>query len=489
MPFDMPISGLALNRTAPAPLHRQLFDQLAAMILSGDMPLGSDLPSTRALATTLGVSRNTVSWAYERLMSERYIATRQGAPARVALKIAPPDRSRPVEPPHAPPPRTALHRAGELRNAHQTHRPTVPRGSFWPFVPDLRPFPFACWQRLLARRIHGGCREDMTYDRPAGLPDLRALVAEHLRLGRGIRCRPEQVIITHGGQAAIDLIFRLVLRPGDRAWVEEPGYTGAVAAARAAGATTIPLYVSPETGWDMSAPQGPAPRAVYVTPGCQQPYCRVMPADQREWLVDYVHRHDAWIIEDDFDNDFFPSPVAAPSVQSLDGGARTFHVGTFSKTMFPALRIGYAVVPEGFVTSAVDAVYVAGHSAGLAMQGALCDFILQGHFARHTARMRRLYAERKAHLLTLLHQQLADWLVPAPGPVGLALPALMRADMEDIRPCAAAQARGLRIPGISSRYHHGPGRHGMLLGFCAMTPEEMTANMAILRDSLSVAET
>ncbi|MCJ8141237.1 PLP-dependent aminotransferase family protein [Falsirhodobacter halotolerans] len=483
MPLEMTTFGLALDRRSRAPLHQQVFDAMAGAIRAGGLPHGADLPSTRALALSLGVSRNTVSWAYERLVSDRYIVTRQGAPARVTRPVPPPAPAPAALPPVAPP-ATSLDRAGQLLRGPRSARTPLARPSFQPFVPDPRPFPFVQWQRLVSRRIPASCREDMTQDHPAGLPALRALIAEALRTSRGVHCRPDQVIVTHGGQAARDLVFRLILRPGDRLWMEEPADPAARAAAIAAGAVSVPLPVCPDAGWDLDAPPQPAPQAIHVTPACHQPFCRVMPADQRHRLVDYARRHDAWIVEDDFDTDFQPSLTTLPAIQAIDGGARSFHVGSFSRTMFPGLQIGYAVVPPVFAAAAVDALCVAGHSASLPMQGALHDFIAQGHFARHVARMRRLYAARKAHLLHLVQRDLSNWLIPAPGPVGLALPTRMRDGLDDGAPCAAAQMRGLRIPALSGYFHHGSARQGMILGFCTMTPEEMAANVAILRACL-----
>ena len=252
---------------------------------------------------------------------------------------------------------------------------------------------------------------------PPATPPLKAAIARHLETSRGVSCDPEQIVITGGAQAAFDVLARLLLNPEDAVWMEEPGYPGAQGSFVAAGAKLVPLRVGP-TGWDLRPPSEPI-RLIYVTPSCQCPLGVTMRMEQRFQLIDIARQNDAWILEDDFDGEYRFSGRPVPAMQGNDPSGRTIYVGTFSKTIFPSLRLGFMVLPRRLAEAAQRAMFLTGHSPPLILQGGLADFISEGHFATHLARIRRIFAKRREMFQHHCAGFLGAWLKPVGSESGI----------------------------------------------------------------------
>ena len=398
------------------PLFRQIYTRLRDAVLDGTLPGGHRLPSARTLAGDLGVSRNTVEAAFSQLVAEGFVTRRVGAGSYVARAVPEPDR-RPRRPRGAPnaaartavpaPPPALSARGRLLATAGAGVEAASPR-VFAPCVPSLEDFPVQTWNRLVARRARRAGHELLSKADPAGYRPLREAVAAHLGAARGVRCEWRQVVVLTSTQQAMDLAARLALDPGDQAWIEDPGYLGARAALRAAGAQTVPVPVDAE-GLDVSAGEALAPRArlAYVTPSHQYPLGATLSLARRLQLLNWAGRAGAWILEDDYDSEFRFAGRPLAAVQGLDTEGRVLYAGTFNKVMFPSLRLAYLVVPPALVDAFVAARALSDGCPPALTQAALADFIEQGHFAAHVRRMRAIYQERRDALRESAERHLA----------------------------------------------------------------------------------
>ena len=475
-----PLDALALDHAVALPLHRQLYDQLRALILRRTLAPLTALPSTRAMAVDLGVARNTVITAYEQLAAEGYLTASQGARACVA------------DLPRQPVPMRTTHPADPLAGLSERGRAMVdqPRqasfpghAAFHPGTPDIQHFPFSIWGRLLLDRVRPGGEDLFGYHYIAGHPGLRAAIAGYLGASRGVNCDPEQIIVTTGAQAALDLLARLLLDPGDTVWMEEPGYLGAQSAFLAAGARLHPLHVGND-GWRLDDAI-PAARLVYLTPSCQCPLGLTMRVEQRLKVLEIAQRIGAWVIEDDFDSEYRFGGKPIPAMQGTDATGRVIYVGTFAKTLFPSLRIGFMVMPAGLAPRVKQAINTTGQFAPLTLQATLAEFIQCGHFARHLRRMRRLYARRRGLFMHHCGAQLADWLTPLPGNAGIQTAWLLDGGWNDQALAEAAKLRQVNVAPLSVHYRHGAPRNGVILGYAALSESMMMAGLRELRDVLA----
>jgi GntR family transcriptional regulator / MocR family aminotransferase len=518
VPLDLP--ALALDHAAATPLFRQLYDRLRAAILAGQLAPGARLPSSRSLAGDLGVSRNTVLGAFDQLVAEGYLVGRVGSGTRVAptlpetLLHAPGPRV-PVSPER--PPAAAPHTAASLgavpcaagaaapspamasspAAAHSAAVAGLPRRgpsrrgallaatpvavaralpptarAFRAGLPGLDAFPFALWARLVARRARRLAATSglLDYADPAGYRPLREAIAAHLGATRAVRCEPEQVLVVAGSQHGLDLAARVLLDPGDRVWIEDPGYLGARGALVGAGARLVPVPVDDE-GLSVSAGERLAPdaRLAYVTPSHQYPLGVAMSLARRLALLDWAGRADAWLLEDDYDSTYRYAGRPLAALQGLDRDGRVVYLGTFSKVLFPGLRLGYVVVPPDLVEAFAAARALVDRHPPALDQLVLADFMAEGHFGRHLRRTRALYAERQATLVEEAGRHLDGRLEVAPAEAGMHLVGWLPAGHDDRHASARAAALGLDVQPLS-RYVAASPSH-----FAAASPARFAA--------------
>lgn len=470
---------VGLDRDCTVPLHRQLYEGLRGEILSGRLPAGSRLPSIRSLVREFGISRNTVTGALSQLSAEGYLEARVGSGTYVARSMPDellragkhserldgrtptpgPSRRRPEKSPHE----RLLSRRGSLLattsvgSAVRSCGPPAPFAAFAPAVPDVGVFPHRTWGRIAGRLWRRPPEDLLRYGAPAGYRPLREAIAEHLRASRAVDCSWERVIVVSGSQQALDLCARLLLDPGDEAWIEDPCYLGARAALSANGARTVPVPVDGE-GLDVSAGEEKAPdaRLACVTPSHQYPSGATMSVGRRLALLEWSSRAGAWVLEDDYDGEFRYSGRPLPSLQGLDERGRVLYLGTFSKSLFPALRLGYLVVPENLVDAFANAKALSDRHAPAVEQAILAEFVSEGHFGRHLRKTRKLYAERQAALVGAAGEELAGLLE-------------------------------VRAPSLSAHRLSESGHPGLVLGYAAF--EEQTIRRGVRRLAEALRET
>ncbi len=484
---------IILDQNAPAPLYRQLYERLRGSILAGQLEVGARLPSTRVLASELGVSRNTTALAYELLLLEGYIESRVGDGTRVARLQAGQlfqgtrnaKDQHPTDTPGTPP--AVLARRGQLLlntpypeefYANQTRAGT---SLFLVGQPDVAYFPYETWARLVARHARRSLQAVSLYQNTQGYSPLRAAIAAHIGMTRGVHCSPEQIILTAGAQGALDLVARVLLDPGDLAWVEDPGYSGARGALLAAGARLVPLPID-EEGIDVAAGRQLCrdARLVIVTPSHQFPTGVTMSLSRRLALLEWGRETQAWIVEDDYDSEYRFSGRPLEALQGLDSAGRVLYIGTFSKVLFPSLRLGYLVAPSELLKGFSATRRLIDVHLPLLEQMALADFIAEGHFARHLRKMRLLYFERRNALVDALTRELGDILDVAVPEAGMHLVAWLPSGMSAQTATQRASARGLHILPISQFSLRPLQRDGLMLGFASASSQELRAGVQTL---------
>ena len=489
-----PFAAVSLDEASPVPLYRQLYDELRGAILGGRLGPGSRLPSTRDLAADLGVSRNTVTNAFLQLWAEGYLEGKVGSGTYVSRSL--PDdllRARPNAAREAPRvPASArvdrgLSRRGELLAATPATA-TVRRGrprAFRSGVPALDAFPSETWARLEARCWRGAPQSLLGYGDPAGYRPLREAIAGYLGAVRAASCSWEQVVVVSGSQQALDLCARVLLDPGDPAWVEDPCYPAARGALVGSGARLMPVRVDGE-GLDVAAGEARAvdARLAYITPSHQYPLGVTMSLARRLALLDWANRSGAWILEDDYDSEYRYSGRPLSSLQGLDDGGRVLYLGTFSKVLSPALRLGYLVVPPDLVDAFAAARALVDRHSPLMEQAVLAEFMTEGHFARHLRRMRLLYAERRDALVEEVERGLAGLIEVGPAEAGLHLVGWLPEGTDDHKASRRAAARGVEAAPLAAYRIEAPQRPGLLLGYAAVDEEEIREGARQLAEAL-----
>ena len=479
-----------LDRSARESLTQQIYARVRELIVCGRVAPGAQIPSTRALAAELGVSRNTVVAAFEQLWSEGYLRGKVGAGSFVASQLpeiltdAPRARPRVVRTIAGGRGVSSASRAMSATGS-QLGNGFSPR-AFALGVPAVEEFPHAIWSRLVAKRWRRAARSFMSYGSAAGLGALRSAVADYLVTSRGVRCDASNVFIVSGSQQALDVIARVLLDIGDPVWMEEPGYLGARAAFAGAGGSIVPVPVD-EEGLDVAAAVAlePAPKAVYVTPSHQFPLGKTMSMSRRRELIDFAARADAWIIEDDYDSEFRYEGRPLSAIQGLDEEGRTVYVGTFSKVLLPGLRLGYVVVPPELVEPVHAARAVGGLHASLVDQAVVADFMNEGHHARHIRRMRGIYAERRDILVEALAREMGG-LVEVSTPVaGVHLVAHLCDGRSDVDATSAAQRAGIVTVPLSESYYAKPLLSGLVLGYAGTSAQHIPRAVERLAKALS----
>lgn len=496
------VPAISLDENSQVPLYEQIYAALRDDIVRGGLPANTRLASSRTLGTELAVSRFTIVAAIDRLLDEGYLVSRSRSGTFVAQTL--PERSMRARPgagqsQMAPrPARTArLSERGRALGAVVITGPRPQDGPhpFHPRRPALDLFPSAIWTRLIARRWRSARPRDLDYGDPAGHPLLREAIAGHISVTRGLRCEAAHVIVTSGAQQAFDMLFRILLDPGDRVWMEEPGYLDIRAALVGAGASLVPIPVD-AAGLNVAAGMERAPdaRLAVVSPSHQYPTGATLSAARRAELLDWAHATGAWIVEDDYDSYFRYRGRPVPALQRFDcdgaegGASRVVYVGTFSKTMFPALRLGFCVVPEALVDAASNARAVASRNAPFVDQATLAQFILDGHYDRHLRRARLVYQERYEAMHSAFRRELHGVLHLASAAAGTHVLGWFEAGTRRARTSVsyvprisrAAEEEGLVAFPVSRYCLARPKRDGFVLGYGGVSPRQIAAGAAAL---------
>jgi GntR family transcriptional regulator/MocR family aminotransferase len=474
-PFDL----VVVDRNHDKPLYQQLYAVLRNMIETHALPSGMEVPSSRELADDMNIARNTVIAAYDQLVTEGFIVSRPNARATV---VELPKRNSAVTKP--PVSKLDLSKRGEILGQQPIHHGTPGQNAFHPGMPDAPSFPYKEWSKILAKQANeNGTKLFGTYH-VVGHPQLREAIAAYLGMSRGVRCTADQVVITTGAQAAFDLLSRLLLDPGDQVWMEEPGYFGAQAAFSVAGGELHPLQVD-EFGWNFNLPHGVKPRIICVTPACQHPFGITMTIEERIRLLDIAQENDSWIIEDDYDGEYRFDGRPVPSLQGMDRLGRVIYIGTFAKILFPALRLGYIVVPPLLVDKIARALSTTGQFAPLLLQAAVAEFIESGKMARHLSRMRRLYAQRRKFFSEICKEKFANDLTLVNGGAGIQIVGLLSNGKDDVAIAAQAQKKGINLSPLSKYYRHSVPRRGFVLGYAASDDRATKAGLQKLHEIIS----
>ncbi|WP_298821365.1 PLP-dependent aminotransferase family protein [uncultured Roseibium sp.] len=479
----LPEGVLTLKRRSDVPLAEQIYRSIRIAVQSGLLHSGSALPSTRRLAASLRVGRNTVNTAYDLLRAEGITRVKSGAAPRIASGIR-------LEGGPSPAGRGAtlprLSGRGELMAANIRGNGWAFRhGALQPGTPALDCFPYEEWARSLRRAARLERSPDLQYRNFSGLPALKKRLARYLASERGVRAEPEQILVTSSMQACLSLLSLALADPGDEAWLEEPGYLGARTAFHVAGLKVRPLPVD-EEGADPGklAQWEKPPRLIYVTPSHQYPLGIRMPLARRLALLDAAREAGAAILEDDYDSEFLFSGRPVAALQGLASEGQVIYLGTFSKSLMPGLRIAYCVVPQNLVASLEQFMRNMGCAANVQAQAALEHFMDCGAYQKHLKQIRRVYEARGIALVETLRACLGnrvDVKLPT-GNVQVAI--LFREPIDDVTLAVAMQSRGFAVSPLSNCYLDRGAKPGLIIGFAGAQERQMVAGIDTLSNLL-----
>lgn len=485
---------VTLDDKSEVPLHRQLQEELRQSILSGRLSPGNRLPSTRALARSLGVSRTTVTQCYEDLISEGYLQAAIGSGTFICQHL--PDellRTESVErSARQSSPRRQLRLSTYGNRAFKSLQPerrsANARVSFRHWRPAFDQLPLRHWRRLVLRhfRSNSGAVFDYTDD-PFGFAPLREAIANYLGRSRAVRCEPSQVFICSGAQRAVDLVTRVLIDPGDRVAMEDPGYLGARQVFEAQGAELVPVRVD-ESGivvGELKENPTSAIRLVYVSPSHQFPTGVLLSISRRLELLAWAARQNAFIIEDDYDSEYRYAGRPVPALQGLDQNDSVIYVGTFSKVLFPSLRLGYFVVPKSLVETLARAKWLVDRQSPLIEQYALTDFINEGHLERHIRRMRTFYDGRRKALVNAFSEYMPNRVSILGDSAGMHLMARLRTDLGDQDLIARAAQRGVEIVSARSYYLRSKYQGEFIFGYSNLSEHRIREGIRKLADVLT----
>ena len=477
--------SLRIDHAADRPVSTQLYVGLRDLILAGGFAASGRLPATRTLARDLAVSRTTVIDAFDRLTSEGLVESRVGAGTYVtkALEAAPPkpvaSGARLAKPRLSRAMARSVQRFGE-----RSRLPSVAR-AFTTALPAFDAFPMAQWARLSAKHWRRNRSEVMGYGEAFGHPRLRQSIAAHLRANRGIACDADQIFIVAGAQQAFSMIAAALVDPGDRVWFENPGAIGARNSLIAAGATLVPVPVDDQgLRVDEGLRRSPRFRLAFVTPSHQQPLGVVMSLERRFALLKAAQQARAWVIEDDYDGEFSFAGTPLPTLKSVDATDLVIYVGTFSKSLFPSLRLGYFLAPPMLVDTMSSIMSKVMHGVPTFLQAVVAEFIDEGHFASHLRRMRRIYAERHDVLCASARARLAGLLDVVPSQSGLHTIAHLRRGLAETAVSDAARERNVTVSPIGRFSLTKAPSRGLVLGFGGVPPQDIEAGVEVLGDVL-----
>jgi GntR family transcriptional regulator / MocR family aminotransferase len=469
---------IRIDRRAREPLHRQIYNAYRTAIVECALRPKDRIPSTRTLALELGLSRIPVLNAYAQLLAEGYFESRIGA-GTVVSSTLPDQTPQPLRSPASTGARRGPRPVSRASLALPSMQGILPwlggrLGAFSVGQPALDHFPVKIWSRLVVRRSRSLSISSMHYSDPMGSRDLREAVATYLRTARGVRCEAEQIMIVSGSQLALEIATRVLLDRGSRVWMEEPGYRFARNVFALNGCRIIPVPVDKE-GLNVAAGvrRCRTARAALVTPSHQYPTGVTMSASRRLQLLEWSQKSGAWIIEDDYDSEFRYDSMPIASLQGLDRGSQVVYIGTFSKVLFPSLRLGYLVIPPELIDRFLSVRLTIDICPPTFLQTVLADFIREGHFSRHIRRMRPLYRERRSALFESIKSDLGIPVDVAGEQAGLHLSLTLPPGLRDRAMSQRAARHGLWLAPLSTCYMEHPAPQGFILGFSNTSTAEI----------------
>ncbi|HEY6272530.1 MAG TPA: PLP-dependent aminotransferase family protein [Terriglobales bacterium] len=478
------IPVIAVDRKDAKPLHQQIYDAYRGAIAARNLGAGQQVPSTRSLACELRISRIPVLDAYSQLLAEGYFEARSGSGTFVSRAIAEPATPTGFS---KPPART---RTGPRSISYRST--LLPRFKLAPWLAGwgafvvgqlaLEKFPFSVWSGLLLRHSRQVRIKSLHFSDPMGSESFRETIASYLRTVRAVNCEAGQIMVVSGSQQALEISARVLFDPGSAVWVEEPGYRLGQQVLRMAGCNLIPVPVDHE-GLNVGAgiERGGRTRAAYVTPSHQFPLGVTMSASRRLQLLDWAQRSGAWIIEDDYDSEYRYANMPVASLQGLDRNARVIYIGTFSKTLFPSLRMGYMVIPHDLIDRFVAVRHAMDVYPPHLYQQVLTDFIQEGHFARHVRRMRQVYGERRNVLVDAIGDAFGDRLQLLGADAGIHLTAMLPKPVNDRDIAERAARENLWLWPLSPCYLNKNSGQGFILGFGSTSAREIPGRVRQLR--------
>lgn len=474
---------IPVNKSVPKSLYRQVYEGYRKAIMDGSVRAGQRVPSTRVLAQELGISRIPVLSAYAQLLAEGYFESRVGSGTIVSRSL--PNRAPAAQPANgATRNHSARRRASKRCLALPSRKDFHSRRGMGPFVASqisAEHFPLQIWNSLVTRHLRGTHARALDYGDPMGLKELREAIAAHLRTARGVRCEAEQILITSGSQQGLEVATRVLLDAGDRIWMEEPGYSFARSVFAFAGCRVVPVPVD-EEGLNVAAgvKKSRDAHAVLVTPSHQYPLGVTMSASRRLQLLDWAESRGAWIIEDDYDSEYRYESMPVTSLQGLDRNSRVVYIGTFSKVLFPSLRLGYVVIPADLAERFLAVRFAMDISPATFYQAVLADFIREGHFSRHIRRMRVLYGERRSALIESLRKEFGAVAEISGAQAGMHLSVVLKG-IPDREIAERAAAQNLYLVPLSRFYVDDAPQQGFILGFASTPAEEIPAAVRKLK--------
>lgn len=467
------------DRNSDVPLHRQLYNYLRARIHDGTLSSGIDLPPSREIAARLSCSRNTILHAFDLLIAEGYVIAKRGSSTKVAHDL-------PIVPSKSKSNKKSKvkEKAGDLRVsdfARNLNRETIHDGGylsiFNPGRPDFRHFPFDVWSKLFSRVWRAPSNEILDGKDPAGSIYLRSVLADFLRITRSIECTPEQIIITSGTANSLDILSRILINKGDKAWIEEPGFFRIRSCLERVEADIVPVKVD-QTGMmvDEAIQAAPDARLAIVTPSHHFPFGGVMSAERRIKLIEWARENGSWIVEDDYNSEFRYAGPSLSALQSIDDSESVIYLGTFSKVIFPNLRLGYIIGPRALVSLIVRSRLFLDSYSSYQLQPVLAQFIEEGHMAKHIWRMRKIYKARQAAFLNSAKRNLSQYLDIKSNNAGFHVVGFFDKSLEtpnlDIKVEKIAAEAGLGVQSLSSCYISGTSKQGLIIGYAGISEEE-----------------
>ncbi|MGC1618219.1 MAG: PLP-dependent aminotransferase family protein [Candidatus Acidiferrum sp.] len=479
---------IAVDRKAAKPLHKQIYDAYRDMIVGRSLDPGQQIPSTRALATELRISRIPVLTAYAQLLAEGYFETRAGSGTFVCSSLPEQLTSSARNLIQATDVRSGVRPVARraLSLPRYVRHPWLPGlGAFSVSQPAYDQFPFQTWSSIVMRHCRNPRPGELHYGGPLGSEQLREAICTYLRTARAVRCDPRQVMIVTGSQQALEITTRVLLESQSPAWVEDPGYWLTRHVLAAAGCRMVPIPVDHE-GLDVAAgiKACPKARAAFVAPSHQYPLGATMSASRRLQLLDWAQRAGSWVIEDDYDSEYRFGSMPIASLQGLDHHSRVIYIGTFSKTLFPSLRLGYVVIPADLVDHFVAVRHAMDIAPPHFFQAVLTDFMNEGHFARHIRRMRQLYAQRRTALVDALTKEFSSALDILGAEAGMHLVVTLPKGIRDQQVAERAAREKLWVWPLSPAYLGATPRQGFILGFGSTSADEIPKAVLHLKNVL-----